>query len=70
MAIKYKINIMEAIKKAGYTTAEVRTRFKIGESAMSSLRNGRYVSLEVINKICKILDCQPGDLIEYVPDDK
>ncbi len=68
LSIRYKFNVMEAIKKSGYTTEDIRTEFKIGESAMSNLRNERYVSLTVLNKVCKILRCQPGDIIEYVED--
>ena len=37
---------------------------------VSILKNGeaKAVKLETLNKICRILDCQPGDILEYVPD--
>lgn len=44
---------------------------KIGVSwaTMAKLNTNAYVSLEVIDKLCKFLECQPGDLIEWVPDE-
>ncbi|AFM41936.1 putative transcriptional regulator [Desulfosporosinus acidiphilus SJ4] len=30
----------------------------------------KYVSLEVIDKLCAVLKCQPGDLLEYIPDEE
>ena len=40
---------------------------KISWATMANLNTNEYVSLEVIEKLCAALDCQPGDLIEYVP---
>ena len=39
---------------------------KISSSTLARLNTNQYVSLEVIDKICEVLDCQPGDLIEYI----
>jgi putative transcriptional regulator len=38
---------------------------------MSILKTGRAKALkfETLNKLCRILDCQPGDLLEYLPDE-
>lgn len=40
----------------------------ISWGTMARLNTNQYVSLEVIDKLCVALDCQPGDLIEYVKD--
>jgi putative transcriptional regulator len=42
----------------------------ISWSTMSKINKNEYVSLEVIDRICAALECQPGDLIEYIPDNK
>lgn len=68
LAIKYKIDIMKALKEAGYTTIILREEHHIGESAMTKFRRGEYVSLDIINRVCKLLNCQPGDIMEYVDD--
>jgi DNA-binding Xre family transcriptional regulator len=38
----------------------------IGWSTLSKMNSNKYISLEVIDRLCEYLDCQPGDLIEYV----
>ena len=43
-------------------------RARISWATMAKLSTNQYVSLEVIDKLCAALDCQPGDLLEYVPD--
>ncbi len=42
----------------------------ISWSTFSKIGQNKFVSLAIIDKLCKALDCQPGDLIEYVPDEK
>ncbi|HBF6235854.1 TPA: helix-turn-helix transcriptional regulator, partial [Clostridioides difficile] len=45
---------------------------KIGASSttIAKLSSNKNVSLDVIDKICKALDCQPGDIMEYEDDEK
>lgn len=38
----------------------------ISWGTMARLNTNQYVSLEVIDKLCVALDCQPGDLIEFI----
>lgn len=40
----------------------------ISKATVARMNGNEYISLEVIDKICRALQCQPGDLIEYVPD--
>lgn len=37
---------------------------------LAKLSKGATISSETINKICKGLNCQPGDIMEYIPDEK
>lgn len=39
-------------------------------ATMAKLNSKQYVSLEVIDRICAALSCQPGDLIEYIPEEQ
>ncbi|MCM3699436.1 helix-turn-helix transcriptional regulator [Paenibacillus macerans] len=39
----------------------------ISSATMAKLNTNEYVSLEVIDKLCAALNCQPGDLLEYIP---
>lgn len=40
----------------------------VSKATMARLSTNKYVSLEVIDKLCAALNCQPGDLIEHIPD--
>lgn len=66
MSLKYKIDVVSALKDAGYTTYRLRNEKLIGEATMTKLRKRELVSWNNIDTICRLLDCQPGDLIEYI----
>lgn len=69
MPIRYKIDILAALKEAGYNTTRLRKEKLLSEGMIQSLREGKYISLQNLSKICELLDCQPGDLIEYVKEE-
>ena len=66
MAIRYKVDVMAELKKKGYTSTKIREDKLIGQSYLQPLRHGELVSWKTLNTICALLECQPGDLIEYV----
>ena len=68
--IKYKIDVLHALKNAGFTTYRLRKDKILGEATIQKLRNFELVSWENVNTICKLLSCQPGDMMEYVPGNK
>ena len=70
MAIIYRINILEELKKKGYNTNRLRKEKLLAERAIQSLREGKYISMDSLSRICSFLECQPADLIEYIPDEE
>ena len=66
MAIQYKIDVLAELKKKGYSTAHIREEKLIGQSYLQQLRHGDLVSWKTIDTLCRLLECQPGDLVEYV----
>ena len=66
MPIGYKIDILAALKEAGYNTGRIRKEKIMGEAMLQKIRKGKMVSWSVFEKLCDLLDCQPADLIEYV----
>lgn len=62
----YKFNVLEALKEAGYNTARLRKEKLLGENAIQSLRKGEVVGIIALEKICKLLDMQPGNIIKYI----
>ena len=65
MPVRYKIDILEALKLAGYTTYKIRKENILGQSTLQQLRKGELVTWANISRICALLNCQPGDILEY-----
>ncbi len=59
MLAKRKMSVTELSEKVGITMANI-----------SILKNGKAkaIKIDTLNKICKALDCQPGDILEWRPD--
>ena len=66
MALQYKIDIMAELKNKGYSSTRIREEKLIGQSYLQQIRHGELVSWKTIDTICSLLDCQVGDLVEYV----
>lgn len=68
MAIVINIDVMLAKRKMSVT--ELSKRVGITLANMSILKNGKAkaVRFQTLEKICEALNCQPGDILEYVPD--
>ncbi|MBQ3256464.1 MAG: helix-turn-helix transcriptional regulator [Oscillospiraceae bacterium] len=60
------MNILLALKEAGYNTNRLRKEKLLSEGVIQALRENRYVSMQNLSKICELLSCQPGDILEYV----
>lgn len=67
--LRYKIDILESLKKVGFTSYKIRKEKIIGEAQMQKIRTGEIASKETLNTLCKLMNCQPGDILEYVPED-
>ena len=69
--IRYKVSILEELKKAGYSAYRLRQEQVIAESTIQRLlKNGTCFRLVCFDSVCRILLCQPGDLFEWIPDGK
>lgn len=66
MSIKYKTNVLELLKNAGYTTYKLRKEKILGESTLQKMRTDTLLSWAELNTVCSLLDCQPGDILEFV----
>ena len=68
VGIQYKMDILAALKEVGYNTNRIRKEKLLSEGVLQALREQRYISMQNLSKLCELLQCQPGDLIEYVED--
>ena len=64
-----KPGIMDRLKEAGYSSYRLRKEKLMGEATMTQIRKQKAISGEALNLLCQLLDCQPGDILEYIPDD-
>ena len=69
MAIVVNLDVVMAKKKMGVT--ELAKEVDITMANLSILKNNRAkaVRLKTLDAVCKALNCQPGDILEYVPDE-
>lgn len=70
MSIVYKIDVLAALKAAGYNTSKLRKDKIIGEAMIQKIRTHQLPSWAVLDTICELLDCQPADIIQYVKDEQ
>lgn len=69
MPITYKLDVLAKLKTAGYSTYRIRKEKLLGEATVQRLRNGEPISWENLDVICRLLHCQPGDILEYAEEE-
>lgn len=66
MPLQYKIDVIRALKDAGYNSTTIRKDNLLAQSTLTKLRKGKGISWDNLQTICDLLQCQPGDIIEYM----
>ena len=74
MAILYN-KMLDMLEEKGITSYTLKKRASNGESSIGQatwkkIHEGGHIDTRSIDALCALLDCQPGDLLEYVPDDQ
>lgn len=69
MAIIINIDVMLAKQKMSVTELSERVGITMANISVLKNQKAKAVKLDTLNKICKALNCQPGDILEYVPDE-
>ena len=68
MPLKYN-KLLNLLQEKGYTTYRIRKENLMGQAALQKIRSGSgEIDTRTIAKICAKLNCQPGDIMEYVPE--
>ena len=68
MPIKYE-KLFQMLKEKGWNTTRIRNEKLLGQRTLTALKNGTGgLDHRSIAKLCHVLECQPGDLMEYVED--
>ncbi len=61
--------LFELMKEKNITRNDLRNNGIISSATIAKLGKNERVSIDVIEALCKYLDCQPGDIMEYVQDE-
>ena len=68
MPIKYD-KLLNLLSEKGYTSYRIRQEKVLGQATLTAIKNGTGgLDHRSISKLCKLLQCQPGDIMEYVED--
>ena len=65
--LEFKIDVLDELKKKGYTTTRIRKEKLLSESTLTRIRAG-IVPCEKLPTLCELLERQPGSIIKYVFD--
>lgn len=65
MAIKY-YKLLDLLNKRDISKSKLREDLGLGSNTIAKFANNEPVSFEVLDKLCRYFDVQPGDLIEFV----
>lgn len=66
--LRYKINVLQALRDAGYTTYRLQKEKLISPGTIQKIRVGNAsIAADILNTICDLLRCQPGDVLEWYP---
>ncbi|WP_400770333.1 helix-turn-helix domain-containing protein [Methylosinus sporium] len=70
MAIVVNLDVMLARRKM--RSRDLAQRIGIAEQNVSLLKSGKVkgIRFDTLEKICEVLDCQPGDILEYRPEEE
>lgn len=62
----YKIDVLYTLKESGYNSTRILKENLISQSAVQKIRKNEMVGIKTIEKLCELLDMQPGNIIKYV----
>lgn len=64
--LTYKIDVLDTLKESGYNSTRILKENLISQSAVQKIRKNEMVGIKTIEKLCELLDMQPGNIIKYV----
>ena len=70
MAIKTKLAVILAEKEMKLSALEEKTGISLNNLSILKTGKAKAVRFSTLNEVCKALNCQPGDLLQYVPDER
>lgn len=69
MGIRF-YKLLDLLNRKGMTKEDLRKKINVSSATMAKISKGENISLKVVASICEELNCQPGDIMEYISEDK
>lgn len=66
MGIKF-YKLLDLLNRKGMSKEDLRKEINVSSATMAKISKGESISLKVVASICEVLQCQPGDIMEYIP---
>jgi len=67
MAIKF-YRLFDLLQRRNMQKKDLQKQAELSSTTISKMAAGGQIQTGVIDKICNALSCQPGDIMEYIPD--
>ena len=61
--------LLKKMDEQGITSYTIKKENVIGQATFKKIKEGGDIDTRTISKLCKLLNCQPGDILEYVEDE-
>ena len=61
--------LLNLMKEKNLTTYKIRQENIISQYTLQNIKNGKAITTDSIASLCEALECQPGDILEYVSDE-
>jgi len=59
--------LFDKMKEKGLTTYKIRKQKVLSEQTLQHIREGKPIKTDMLCRLCYALECQPGDIMEYIP---
>lgn len=66
--LEYKIDVIASLKSKGYNSTRILHEGLISQSAMQKLRKNEMIGIKTLERLCELLNKQPGNIIKYTAD--
>ncbi len=69
MSISFE-KLLAKFEERGIKSTQIKEKKIMGQATWKKIKEGGNINTSTINDICKLLHCQPGDLMEYIEDEE
>ncbi len=70
MAIRINLDVMMAKRKIGLSELSAKVDITLANLSVLKNSHAKAIRFSTLEAICEALDCQPGDILEYIPDEE